>query len=84
MRFRWVKQPLRSRSQHATSGNRRGIRIGHADEHYGNRARELRIGTSAISIRASGAGCICQRTCPVEKCRSGKRRHHGHVPSAGG
>ena len=58
MRLGWVKWP-RSRSQHATGGDRGGIRFGDAGEHRDNRARQLRFGTGATSIRVNGECRIC-------------------------
>ena len=78
MQLRWVKRP---RSQHTASGNRRGIRFDDtrfdcAGEHRSNHARQPRVDTGPVSIRPGGAGRICQRSYPMERRRSGKRRHH--------
>ena len=80
MQLSRVKCP-RSRAQHTASGNRRGIRFDdtrfdRAGEHRSCYARQLRVDTGAVSIRITGPGRICQRSCPMERRRGGKRRHH--------
>jgi len=80
MQLRWVKCP-RSRTQHTASGDRRGIRFDdtrfdRAGEHRSYYARQLRVDTGTISPCITGAGRICQRSCPMERRRSGQRRHH--------
>ena len=88
MQLSRVKCP-RSRAQHTASGNRRGIRFDdtrfdRAGEHCSNHARQLRADTDAVGIRITGPGRICQRPCRLEERGGRQRRHHGHVPSAGG
>ena len=78
MQLRWVKCP-RGRAQHTANGhgNRGGIPVDRAGEQPRiNHARWLHIDIGAINICHAGAGRICQRPYPMEKCCSGKRRHH--------
>ena len=86
MQFRWVKC-ARGHPQHTANGhgNRRGVRVDRAGQQRRiNHARRLRIGAGAVSLRVNAERRICQRPCRLEKRGGGERRHHGHVPSAGG